>query len=227
MLRGAMEKDLDAALFLNFCRGIKDDPIDSISAAWPTENASDKIEALAFRCMASVAVSAVRRDVDHGLQCCESPIERVFFAALLATSDSICESMDPPRIVFSSTRVGAYSHGASEVTICPQAVLGNRRVDFLLHYFTTFPAWDPIKKEVTIPGGVDREARLIVECDGHDFHEKTKEQAGRDKARDRELQSLGVPIFHFTGSEIWRDPIGCAKASLKHLAKAADTVRGR
>jgi len=52
--------------------------------------------------------------------------------------------------------------------------------------------------------------RLVVECDGHDFHERTKEQAARDRARDRMLQDKGWGVFRFTGSEIWKDPMGCA-----------------
>lgn len=51
--------------------------------------------------------------------------------------------------------------------------------------------------------------RLVVECDGHDFHERTKEQAANDRGRDRALQEKGYNIFRFTGSEIWRDPMGC------------------
>jgi very-short-patch-repair endonuclease len=52
---------------------------------------------------------------------------------------------------------------------------------------------------------------LVIECDGHEFHERTKEQAQRDKARDRALQSQNLKIFRFTGSEIWCDPIACAR----------------
>lgn len=52
--------------------------------------------------------------------------------------------------------------------------------------------------------------RLVVECDGHDFHERTKDQAERDRSRDRMFQEKGWGIFRFTGSEIWRDPMGCA-----------------
>jgi hypothetical protein len=61
----------------------------------------------------------------------------------------------------------------------------------------------------------DKAAWLIIECDGHDFHERTKEQAARDRARDRELQANGFTIFRFTGSEIYRDPIGCASQVVK------------
>jgi very-short-patch-repair endonuclease len=55
----------------------------------------------------------------------------------------------------------------------------------------------------------ERPHRLAVECDGHDFHERTKEQAARDRERDRRLQAHGLQVMRFTGSEVYRDPIKC------------------
>jgi len=55
------------------------------------------------------------------------------------------------------------------------------------------------------------EERIAVECDGHEFHERTKEQAARDKGRDRALQAAGWRVLRFTGSEIWADPGKCAR----------------
>lgn len=52
----------------------------------------------------------------------------------------------------------------------------------------------------------------VVEADGHDFHERTKEQAARDRQRDRDLQTAGYLVLRFTGSEIYRDPWRCAEA---------------
>jgi very-short-patch-repair endonuclease len=52
--------------------------------------------------------------------------------------------------------------------------------------------------------------RLFVECDGHDFHEKTKAQAARDKRRDRAFVMAGWTVLHFTGSEIWKNARSCA-----------------
>lgn len=51
--------------------------------------------------------------------------------------------------------------------------------------------------------------KLVVECDGHEFHEKTKEQAAKDKKRDRQLIQNGYNIVHFTGSEIYKSPPKC------------------
>lgn len=56
---------------------------------------------------------------------------------------------------------------------------------------------------------------LVVECDGHEFHERTKAQAAADRARDRALQELGHTIYRFTGSEIYRDPMKCAEQILR------------
>lgn len=49
----------------------------------------------------------------------------------------------------------------------------------------------------------------VVECDGHDWHEKSREQAAKDKKRDRFLQSQGFRVFHFTGSEIHKKGLFC------------------
>jgi hypothetical protein len=51
---------------------------------------------------------------------------------------------------------------------------------------------------------------LAVECDGHDFHDRTKQQAAYDRARDRELLAQGVYTIRFTGSEIHHDSHRCA-----------------
>lgn len=56
---------------------------------------------------------------------------------------------------------------------------------------------------------------LAVECDGHDYHEKTKQQAQRGKKRDRDLQLAGLSVIRFTGSEIYADPVECAREAMK------------
>lgn len=53
---------------------------------------------------------------------------------------------------------------------------------------------------------------FAVELDGHDFHERTKEQAARDRSRDRAMQNDGWQVIRFTGSELWKDPVACVQA---------------
>lgn len=53
--------------------------------------------------------------------------------------------------------------------------------------------------------------KIAIECDGHAFHERTKEQAARDRSRDRALTLEGWTVLRFTGSEIWKGAAACAK----------------
>jgi very-short-patch-repair endonuclease len=57
--------------------------------------------------------------------------------------------------------------------------------------------------------------RIVIECDGHDFHERTKQQAAHDRRKDRWLQSQGFIVMRYTGSEIWADAVGCARQVAK------------
>jgi len=55
------------------------------------------------------------------------------------------------------------------------------------------------------------EQLLVVECDGHDFHDRTKGQAARDRRRDREiLEMLDLITIRFTGREIHQAAEECA-----------------
>jgi hypothetical protein len=52
---------------------------------------------------------------------------------------------------------------------------------------------------------------LAIECDGHEWHERTKQQASADRARDRELLMLGVHTVRFTGSDVHNYADQCAR----------------
>ena len=51
---------------------------------------------------------------------------------------------------------------------------------------------------------------IIIEVDGHNYHERTKEQAEYDKSRDRFMTATNAKVFRFTGREVWRDAEACA-----------------
>lgn len=94
------------------------------------------------------------------------------------------------------------NHPSEKWRIYPQVHIGSARVDFFVSYRTA-----------------DGLSGIVVECDGHDFHEKTKEQAARDKARDRAIAKHGYQVLRYTGSEIWADPCACALEVLNLVAK--------
>lgn len=53
-----------------------------------------------------------------------------------------------------------------------------------------------------------KDARLVVELDGHQYH-STKEQLEKDAIRQRYLSRAGYTVIRFTGREIHRDAKAC------------------
>jgi len=68
--------------------------------------------------------------------------------------------------------------------------------------------------------------RIVVDCDGHDFHERTKEQAARDRRIDRKLSVAGLIVARFTGHEIWRMDINSMLNEIFALMKRAKRPEG-
>jgi len=62
-------------------------------------------------------------------------------------------------------------------------------------------------------------AKYAIYCDGHEFHERTKEQAKRDRSIDRKLQQDGWRVFRFTGSEIFNSIDHCIKEIYSQIIK--------
>jgi len=120
----------------------------------------------------------------------ESPIERAFLIGLMSFS------FTSPCYDFGD----AYSRATLKldsdlptILVELQKPIEGYRADFLL----------------TVRLGGVVLGRLVVECDGHDFHERTKDQAARDRSRDRVMTLAGYKVMRFTGSEIHRDLMSC------------------
>jgi very-short-patch-repair endonuclease len=176
------------------------------------ENLDDKIEKLQQK-----AWDAIMEDIyivpDYQLSelqpKCENPIERLLTEALcmMFTKNHLCDGghfigdsdwmIGPPQRyaeVDLKKRVGETNF------IDTQVEVGKYRADIIVW------RWEHMASETWL-----KTPPVIIECDGHDFHERTKEQAQRDKLRDRELQQEGYCVLRFTGSEIWRDAWACAQ----------------
>lgn len=70
-----------------------------------------------------------------------------------------------------------------------------------------------------------RLVRIALELDGHNFHQRTKEQVTRDYRRGRELARAGWIVIRFTGSEIYRDAGACALEVSGILIDAVSRIR--
>ena len=144
-------------------------------------------------------VSAQGHLLDHYMaRNCESPIEQLFLATLLSTGWRFASGFDWRYAIDDHAKHGIAMNAAiftcdEAVAVCvPQAEVraaGHAyRIDFAF---------------------VSDEAKIAVELDGHDFHERTKEQAARDKARDRALTTAGWRVVRFAGSEVYADAAKC------------------
>jgi very-short-patch-repair endonuclease len=142
----------------------------------------------------------------------------MFFATLILATER-----------FEAVSIGSDGQDTSAVYdrfgIEPQKQIGDYRVDFLLTLGRIGPDYD---RQYTGPDGrqlvgtKNAVKRLVIECDGHEFHEKTKDQVRRDRLRDRTLQSLGLPVFRYPGSDLYRDVFACAAEALTALDLAVD-----
>lgn len=61
------------------------------------------------------------------------------------------------------------------------------------------------------------EFALVIECDGHEFHQKTKKQVEKDNKREYDLKMNGWEILRFSGSEIYNEPMECADKIIKYV----------
>jgi hypothetical protein len=192
---------------------------------------------LAVRGLIYRSVHCAQLDVYEAMRLCESPIERTMLGALITvavkeTTSIRFKSQTP--YIFHGPNVGTHHARCSTgiLNITPQAQLGEYRVDLLLEYEVTITTYPPETQEYDRNNQLYRINQpelgkdilitkdIIIECDGHDFHERTKAQAARDKKRDRILQSIGYNVFRFTGSEIYNDAITCAYEVFDSIQKA-------
>jgi hypothetical protein len=74
--------------------------------------------------------------------------------------------------------------------------------------------------------------KIAIELDGHEFHEKTKEQVIQRNQRDRDLQAIGWRVFHVSGSELFKHPEKCVAeiirvADLAFMDFASAVIRAK
>jgi hypothetical protein len=65
--------------------------------------------------------------------------------------------------------------------------------------------------------------KICIELDGHEFHERTKEQVSARNERDRALQASGWRVFHYSGAEVNAKPMQCAVEVLWHAIDVYET----
>jgi len=179
--------------------------------------------------------------VEELLGLCESPIERLFLAAALGQHAASHESVpaDLREVVGSDAiqwwapdaTLAAHFEGAPDdtqtrasVRLLPHVLFVDDSPTFLVPQFKLETAGRSMRIDLALfPWSGSPCSPVAIELDGHDFHERTKEQAAKDKSRDRDLQAAGWRVLRFTGSEVWRDPKRCVREM--HLVMLWESVR--
>jgi very-short-patch-repair endonuclease len=97
--------------------------------------------------------------------------------------------------------------GDGLIKVVPQLMISKMRVDFGIEY--------------EFHG---EKIKLAVECDGHEWHDRNKQQATRDKRRDRVAARLGWLVQRFTGSELNESAAQCAFEILDEIMRFQTAV---
>lgn len=122
----------------------------------------------------------------------ESPIEAIF------------------NFAFDLSTIGRENRRSDIYLISQEDIkIGNKtyRADFL---FSTDECESPYAH-------FEKNYKLVIECDGHEFHEKTKAQVKKDNERDMALKMAGYDVLHFSGSQIYNEPFKCAEQVIEYI----------
>lgn len=146
--------------------------------------------------MEDKCVSCVKEEIDRlvnnykdELYCslyeCESPIEQLMAINLCLIEKKFC----------------GFLNNIDFIGLEPQVNISvdnkNYRIDFLIEIAFKYNE----KHEDLIS--------IVIECDGYDFHQKTKEQVEKDYEKERLLQMNGYYVLRFSGSEIYNNLFNC------------------
>lgn len=144
-------------------------------------------------------------DIEQFLLRCDSPVEQILVAAL-------CDAMDLTYNQYYK-RLQALLYGPGYDGIFLLGLEVQKPIPATPPSHTTYRAdiylylsryWRDAEAQPIW-------ARTVIEVDGHDFHEKTKEQASRDRKREREFIRQGYKVIRYTGSDVFRHPEDCAE----------------
>lgn len=129
---------------------------------------------------------------------CESPLEQRLLLALIDTF--VAEPRGGIDDLHLSGMLTFPDIDRFNITIRQQYKISVRGKEYRADFLVSLEHRDSSADDWT------RLLQLVVEVDGHEFHERTKAQAQYDKSRDRAFTKQGFLVLRFTGSEVFRSP---------------------
>lgn len=161
-------------------------------------------------------LETIKTESESLLCLCESPVEQIFLAAAIDYFGLIYNDHEKRgQAPFSAEYPAA--DGIFTILVEPQREIvsldAKYRADFFFSLYRFASGGHP-----------NLWGKTVVEIDGHDFHEKTKQQASRDKKRDRDLLAMDIFTLRFSGSDVYNDPSGSVESLSFHMDKCAHDV---
>lgn len=158
---------------------------------------------------------------------CKSPIEEILFWALAKAFkvDGLSEGLNWLDVNLVQSHITPRTHGDNYREawrewwdghkIIPQYFYAQQYVNIgNQSYYPDFSFY------CVKPPNLTPTTWIHIEADGHEYHEKTKKQAQRDKSRDRILMSQeDTKVLHYTGSEIYKDVNAVVEDIMQHVYK--------
>lgn len=136
-------------------------------------------------------ISCIADDLEGGFfDYCDSPIEKIFLLVM--------------EIYKCTHNVHFEIHPQYEI----QTEKGEYIADFLISFSDYYIATGYYP---------ENNIEIIIECDGHEFHEKTKAQVKRNNERDLALKKAGYEVLHFSGSQIYNDYAKCVSETAEYF----------
>jgi hypothetical protein len=134
-----------------------------------------------------------------------SPIERKLFLALHAYYADELVGCPGSNCLRTNDKVSSISDFLIDKSQSPVFECGDRDFEIDIFLYLDYHIWTDNGRRIDCPFFVG------IECDGHDFHERTKSQAAKDCSKTRTLKRKGLEIVRFTGTEITYRIDGCVE----------------
>lgn len=137
------------------------------------------------------------------LRMCESPLEQLLLTELIPVfAARVAGSRNQPylRGHLIVQRLGRFS-----VTIRQQPAIAVLSASYRPDFLLTVERWDWKQDRHQLM------VQMVVEVDGHRYHERTQAQAEHDRVRDRQLTAQGYRVVRFTGREVNRSATSAAQ----------------
>lgn len=138
-------------------------------------------------------------------------VERLFNVECMLDQYNITS---PPEQLFACAWCHSFYHHG--VDLQPQFQIGNYRADFVVSPADHFHRGLHFSEEM-LQRIAEKLPTYAIEIDGFEWHDKTPEQAERDKKRERFIQLQGFTVLRFAAREVLRDADSTAREVSQRL----------